>query len=177
MKILTAASQPWWDLSLSNVLSAAQLVFTIAGFSIAIWQLVRSANANVASKALLEKVRLRLLGNDLLLGLPELHTLEDDLDEAVKSGEPNEIQRKLVGYSRAAARISGILKADESSASEPIVPLLNQAMSSATKAKAEIAEGTSRTMVEVTRVAIGKISKVSLEASSLIARLEKRVSD
>jgi len=151
------------------VLSAAQLFFTCVGFGIAIWQLVRTAS-------LLEKVRSRLIENDLLVALPELHKLEDELDDSVKGGDPSVVERMLVKYSRSSSRISALLQIESTAAEEPLVLLLAQAGNSAQKAKAELAQGSDRELAEVVKLAMGKVAKVSAEASGLIARLEKRVS-
>lgn len=126
---------------------------------------------------LLRRVRSALLGNDLLIALPELHVHEDAVDKAIKGGNAEEIMDKLNQYSRAAGRISGLLEAGTDTASEKLIGLLKIAGDSTSSAKAELSESGQRPVVDVTRMAREHIRSVSFETSSLIPRLQKKVSE
>lgn len=169
-----AASETGVMLSRADWLSLGQLVFTILGFGLAIWQLARAATAVEASQDLLKTLRVRLLGNDLLVMLPELHVLEDALDAALKGGDRLVIEKALVTYARTAGQIAGFLESEESTAEEAIIPLLKKCVSLATKAKADLAEGVPTDLRDTTRAAVARIAKVSAEVSPLVARLQRK---
>lgn len=174
--VLSVVEDPWsWNLS--NVLAAAQVILVLLGFGVSISQLIRTANATVASKALLEKVRSRLVGNDLLVALPELQKLEDDLFEHLKAPDPVGMERTFRIYARATGRVVSLLKMDATTEADPLVALLASAASAVQTAKGELAEGTTRDLSDVVRVAMKRIGAVSMAASGLIVKLERRVGD
>jgi hypothetical protein len=163
----SSGSAAW---STAEWLSLGQLVLTFLGFLLAIIQLWRTANATVASKNLLAR---RLLSNDLLVLIPELHALEDSLDSAAKSGDPDQVERALVAYFRAAGRIQGHLEAFAETKDELMVGLLKQSIRTTRSAKIEIATGPTRSLAEITRLPREKIMKVTAEAAALVGRLQK----
>lgn len=165
--------QAFWDWSLSNVLSAGQLVLTVAGFAIAIFQLTRSANASVQTKSLLQKLRLRLVENDLMDALPQLSALEDELADAVRRQDDEAATRVLVAYSRHASSVIGLMEATAAHADEPLLAQLRLAETSARRAKGEIANGSDRALAQLVAAATSKIAKVSSQAAVLRVRLQK----
>ncbi len=146
-----------------------QLVVAILGFGLAGWQLVRTANATERSTDLLER---RLLSNDLLVMLPELHRLEDDITIAIKSGDRELVASALLAYYRRASMIMGYLKSDDLLKSEKLVRLMRAATSAASSAKGDLLDGTDE-ITDVVRIAREKIARVGPEAAELTARLQK----
>jgi hypothetical protein len=163
---------PWGR---ADWLSFGQLVFTVLGFAAAIYQLRRGTKVAEESKALLQGLRLRLLGNDLLVLLPQLQRVEDDLDFSIKSGDSLSAEKHLVVYARSASHIAELFRSQTGSDDEKLVDLLDQSIRAASRAKAELAEGTARELRDVVRLAIGKMGKASIEVSAAIARLQRRV--
>lgn len=147
-----------------------QLIVAGLGFGIAIWQLIRTANATSRSRDLLER---RLLSNDLLILLPELHRLEDDLDAASKTENKDVIGNALVAYARRASGVVGHLKTDPTLKDEKVVKLLTASTRASTSAKGELLGVGERTIQDTIRSARDKIATANAEVSELIARLQK----
>ena len=172
----------WWILGpepweRSDWLSLGQLLFTFVGFLLAIIQLRRTAVATEATAKRVSELQVRLLTNDLLVALPTMHKLEDDLDDAVKADNHAAVERGLVAYARTASTVAALLEVRGGTAEVALVKLLNQAGRAATKAKSEIAEGTPRGLRDVVRVAMSKMSAVSTETSAMMARLQRKVDE
>ncbi|UOQ88712.1 hypothetical protein MUN74_15795 [Agromyces endophyticus] len=167
--INAAANEDLWHAA--EWLSFWQLVVTVIGLGLAVAQLWRTADATVASKDLLAR---RLLSNDLLVMLPEIHTLEDELLQSVKSNDPDLVVNALLHLSRRAGSILGHLAANDGTKDEKIIKQLRAAMKAAQAAKSELAGSpTGRPIQEVVSLTVSKLSTVSTEASELVARLQK----
>ena len=69
-------------------LSLGQLLVGILGFGLAFWQLWRTASA-------VERTEARLKMNELLFELPQLHRLEQDLDNAARDQDVDATIRVL----------------------------------------------------------------------------------
>lgn len=154
----------------SDVFGGLQLAVAILGFGLAIWQLVRTANATTQSARALGQ---RLIANDLLVLLPDLERLEDALDAAVKTTKPDKVGIALADYSRKAQRIHGHLKASPSLSGAALVDLIEESVSEARTAKEALYDGGVVDVVSVARAARQSIGKVILEAASFSASLQK----
>ncbi|MQA35663.1 hypothetical protein [Modestobacter roseus] len=165
---------PWGR---ADWLSFGQLVFTVLGFGLAFFQLRRGAEAAEGSQQLLKNLGLRLLGNDLLVLLPQLQRVEDDIYYAVKSGDPDLVEKHLVIYARSASHVAELLRKHEGDENRALVDLLDQTIKAATRAKGELAEGASRDLREVVKLTTGRMTKASVEVSAAVARLQRKVGD
>ncbi|HEY4213947.1 MAG TPA: hypothetical protein VGM84_20910 [Steroidobacteraceae bacterium] len=170
-----ALPDAWWDWSLANSLSGLQVILTAAGFLVAWLALRRTARAVESSAELLEGLQERLTTNDLLVLLPDLHGLEEDLDNACSAtGSGPEAERVLRLYARKAGEILGIMDSQGDLNDDPMALALRQASRAVVKAKGELSQGTTRSLAEVTAPARQKVAKVSQEASSLRSRLQRK---
>ncbi|NHT17771.1 hypothetical protein [Cellulomonas sp. IC4_254] len=158
-------------------LSFAQLVFTALGFGLAWIQLRRSANAAEESKRLLEQMQSRAIANDLLLMLPNLHKLEDELDAAVKSGDADAAERALVSYSRLASEVAEMLRGKMQPDDVALADLLVQSVAAARRAKTELTQGPKRPLVEIVKISRVKIGKASVSVSAAVARIQREIND
>jgi hypothetical protein len=84
-------------------------VLTVAGFGIAIWQLVRTARASEATKIAVERTERRMALNHLLVLLPQFRILEHDLDAAADGNDRNLAMRTLVSFNYLSSEIAGLL--------------------------------------------------------------------
>jgi hypothetical protein len=165
---------PW---SRADWLSLGQLIFTVAGFGAAIWQLRRTATAAEETTTAVNSLHVRFLVNDLLLALPRLHKLEDDIDSAIKSNSVNRVEQELVSYSRTASEISALLESRSETNDEELIKLLGQAGRASTKAKALLVSGSTDPVVTVVQPALTKIAAVSAAASALIVKLQRKAQE
>jgi hypothetical protein len=154
----------------SDIFGGLQLVVAVFGFGVAIWQLVRTANATTQSARALGQ---RLIANDLLVLLPELEHLEDALDAAVKTTKPDKVGVALADYARRAQRIHGHLRATSAFSGAELVDLIEASVKEARTAKEALYEGGAINVVDVARAARQSIGKVILEAASFSASLQK----
>jgi hypothetical protein len=105
-------------MDLGDWLGIAGLAVSVVGFAIAIWQLVRTANATVATRQAVERTEKRMAINHLLILLPQFRIVEGELDRAAEEDDRQLACRALVSYahyaSEAAAILSGQSNADQS---------------------------------------------------------------
>src|SRR5580692_8265065 len=87
----------------------AGLVVSVVGFGVAIWQLIRTANASVATLNAVERTEKRMALNHLLVLLPQFRLLENDLDYAAQEDDRSLARRSLVSYAHFAAEVATIL--------------------------------------------------------------------
>jgi len=91
----------------ADYLALAGLVVTTVGFTVAIWQLIRSANAAEATKAAV----LALSRAQLLFLLPQFRVLETELDWAIslKTEGRDLAVRILTSYVHLAHEVAGLI--------------------------------------------------------------------
>lgn len=167
LAVIAAAAYVWTP---SDYFGMWQLIAAVLGLGFAGWQLFRTANATERSTDLLER---RLLSNDLLIMLPELHRMEDQFDAAVKSSDPDVVSNALISYSRHAHRIIGNLKSDPTLRDEKLVKALTSSAKASTAAKGELQSGTTEPIAEVVKIVREKMSAASSEVGELTARLQR----
>lgn len=161
-------------MTLGDVLSICGLVVGVIGFGFTIHQLRRTATATEASNELLVNVGARMKANHLLVLLPQLHLLSDELDEAVLTDDKKAVTRALVSYSRAASQIASML--DTSSESPELVDMLRESAKAAGTAKGVIVGGTNKSLAVVVKSVTEAMSTVSNNASELISSYQAKVS-
>lgn len=158
---------PWTH---TDWLTLGQLVATVLGLGLAAIPLWQTANAVQRTNNLLAK---RLLSNDLLVLLPELHQLEDTLQAALRADDADQMVVALVHYIRRVGTIDGHLSANDTTKDEALGTQLRASAKSARTAKIELSGVTSRTVFDITKVTMEKVSKAVQEAANLTARLQK----
>jgi hypothetical protein len=94
-------------------LSLAGLLVSVVGFGFAIWQLIRTANASIATKIAVERTEKRMALNHLLVLLPQFRLLENDLDHAAQEDDRPLARRTLVSYAHFASEVASILQGQD----------------------------------------------------------------
>ncbi|WKK71425.1 hypothetical protein Q0F99_18975 [Rathayibacter oskolensis] len=185
--MLTAAPEElvFWDWSLSTWSSVGQFLLAGLGIYLAIHQLTRTASASEATAAAAKRtadateeandiLQRRLLNNDLLVFLPELHDLEDDLGNALSTGKPKEVEDSLMRFIRRGGSILGYLDGRDLIAESNLPTLIQQALKSAQEAKSDVAGGSDRELVDVVQLTRKKMLKVGTETARVIAALREK---
>ncbi|WP_056218951.1 hypothetical protein [Microbacterium sp. Root61] len=147
-----------------------QLIVAILGFGLAFWQLVRTANATVASNKALQR---RLLHNDLLVMLPEVHALEDAVDRAARVGERDDVSMALVSYSRRVTSMVGALKSDAALKDHKVTKALAAAAKAAGELKATLYDVEKPDVRALVRPVQVKIQTASRETGEVLAALQR----
>ncbi|MFD4958439.1 hypothetical protein [Microbacterium sp. NPDC058389] len=153
-----------------DVFGLLQVVVAILGFGLAIWQLVRTANATVASNRALQR---RLLYNDLLVMLPDVHSLEDAVDKAARSKSRDEVSVALVTYSRRVASMVGALKSDPALKDHKVTKALAAAAKAAGDLKSTLYDEAEPDVQAMVRPVQTKIQTASRETGEAIATLQR----
>jgi hypothetical protein len=115
----------------------AGLVVSVVGFGVAIWQLIRTANASVATRNAVERTEKRMALNHLLVLLPQFRLLENDLDYAAQEDDRSLARRSLVSYAHFAAEVATIL-GGQSGVNSTLILDLKASASEASLAKASL---------------------------------------
>lgn len=160
----------------ADALSLSQAIFTILGFAIAIKQLARSATAAEETNAKIARYSARLAGNDLLVGLPELHKIEDEMDAALKKADGDELERCLVRYSRRSSQLLVVLASEDDADDAELIKFVAAASKASSKAKTDISKG-GVDVLGAARIAYGKIVNASTEVSGAIARRQRKLDE
>lgn len=174
------AANIFWDWSMANVSSVAQLGVSLAGFTLAVIQLWRTASASVESKKLLQGVRAHLLSNDLIVAIPNIHDLEDEILELSKDEARREqAERALVEYSRKLGELAGFIDAllavDQKEYLVTVAALVKKTSGAVRRAKGELAQSTSRPYGDILKPALGRMSELSEEVAKMRAIIQKEV--
>jgi hypothetical protein len=159
---------------LTDWVSIAGLGVSVVGFSLTIWQLVRTANATRATAATIDKATRRMGVNHLLVLLPQLRMVENDLDAAIADNDPKLAARSLVSFSYTANQVASLLEGQDDFDLK-FVELLRGSAHAASSAKSVLVTGTSRPVRTVVKSAVEDITAVSGRAAGLLADYQNRV--
>ena len=142
-----------------------QLIVGVLGFPLAIWQLVRTANAA-------ERTEQRLMVNELLFELPQLHRLEQDLDDAARSSSIEGAIRVLNEWRRQAATVGAFLQTHQGDT--PLLGELHNSIALAGQAKNALVNGKTNPLT-VTKDARASIEKVCRDLPGVAAELKSKI--
>ena len=159
----------------ADLLSLGQLVFTVLGFAVAIGQLRRTALATEEMNRELRSLQTRYASNDLLVALPGLQTLEDELESALKSGRQDSVERTLAAYVRSATEIVAVIESRDDLVDDKLLKSLPPLVKAATRLRAELSKGVAPDLPAVVTPVLQKMYGVSPEISSVVARLQRKV--
>ena len=162
-------------MKLSDWLGVAGLVVSVFGFGIAIWQLNRTANATEATAAQIGLTLHRMNVNHLLVLLPQLRMIENDLDEASIADDRRLAKRTLVSYAQTASQVASLLEVAESESDADFVKRLRSSARLASLAKAALVSSSRGTVKSVTRELSTEIGEISGLAAGAIAQYQSKV--
>lgn len=160
-------------LTLSDWLGIAGLVVSVVGFAVAIWQLVRTANASVATKKAIEATARRMSVNHLLVLLPQLRMIEHDLDAAMADDDRRLAIRALGNFSHTASQVASLLEGEGDAVDAELIAKLRQSAGEAGKAKSAIVTGRAAVKTVAKSAAEG-ITDVAAHAAGQIAQFQVR---
>lgn len=164
------------DLSFSDWLGIIGLIVTTIGFGVTIWQLVRTANASIATKKAIEATARRMSLNHLLVLLPQLRVIEGDLDAAMAEDDRKLAIRTLVNYSHTANQVASLLETEGEAVDGDLITRLRSSASEAGRAKSALVTSSRGTVKSTAKVAAEGIGEVTGYASGLVAQFQMKAS-
>jgi len=147
-----------------------QSLLAICGIAAALIPLWKTTNLVKDNNDLLKR---RLLGNDLLILLPDLGNIERELSQALKEDSRDSAERLLASFGSLAGRIAGQIKNESLAEASDFETRLNEARKAARSAKVEIITNTNRNLKDILPASLKKISSATHEAGELIGILQK----
>lgn len=154
-------------MNLGDWLGVAALAVSVVGFGVAIWQLIRTANAARAATKAVERTEQRMAVNHLLVLLPQFRLLENDLDRAAEDNDRPSARGALVSYSHFASEVATILKS-QPEVDATIVLELEISAREASLAKASLIDApNNKTTKQLTKDVRERMSTLSLHVGVL----------
>lgn len=154
-------------MTLGDYLGIAGLAVSVIGFGVAIWQLIRTANATSATRKAIERTEKRMALNHLLILLPQFRILESDLDRAAEDDDRPAARTALVSYAHFAAEVATILKSQIAS-DQTLVVDLQASSREASLVKASLIDSPEeRNTRELTKGIREQMSNLSVHIGSL----------
>jgi hypothetical protein len=156
-------------MNLGDWLGIAGLAVSVVGFAVAIWQLVRTANATVATRQAVERTEKRMAINHLLILLPQFRIIEGELDRAAEEDDRQLASRALVSYAHYASEAAAILSS-QSNADQTLVTDLRSSSREASLAKGILIDASRNKSTKVlTKDIRERMASLSLHVGSLSA--------
>ena len=151
----------------SDWLGVAGLAVSVVGFAVAIWQLIRTANASVATRKAVERTEKRMALNHLLVLLPQFRLIESDLDSAAQEDDRALARRSLVAYAHFAAEVATLLQGQDK-VDQTLVIDLQTSATQASRTKASLIDATNaRNTKQLTKEIRERISGLSIHIGTL----------
>jgi hypothetical protein len=145
-------------------------VLGIAGLIAAFLQVLRTKKAVVAAQEAIERTENHLALNQVLVLLPQIQKLEDDLDAAVNGGSREAVLRHLGQWRMLAMEAYGLIH-QQDYADDAHAEQLRQSAISAAAAKSQLV-GTQKDLVAATRSVRREIATASEYAGTLSGSLK-----
>ena len=164
-----------WGLGITSL----GLLITVIGFWLAIVQLRKTATASTATTLAVQTANQRMLYNHLLVLMPQLRTLEGDVDAAVVGGDREAAVRALVAFSHAANQVAALLETEpvETRLSDHVelVADLRLAARAVSAAKGELVSGSKKTLGNLLHGVSTQISDVTARCAGLSTTYQTKV--
>lgn len=131
---------------------------TFAGFAVTLYQLRRTRKIAEATKDTVVAATGRVRYNQLLVLIPQLQSLESELDSALREIDPRVAERALVRWKQLASQTAGILGAT-GPAQAALVSELKKSCGLAVEAKGRLVESPEdvKTITKGVREAISRL--------------------
>jgi hypothetical protein len=162
-------------MNLGDWLGVAGLGVSVIGFGVAIWQLVRTANASVATRKAVERTERRMAINHLLVLLPQFRIVETDLDRAAEEDDRQLASRALVSYAHFASEAAAIL-AGQANVDQTLVAELQVSSREASRTKGTLIDAPrTRNTKQLTKDIREHMSGLALHIGSLSANYQMMI--
>lgn len=159
-------------LSISDWIGLIGIAVSLVGFGLTIWQLVRTANASIATKNAIASANRRMLLNHLLVLLPQLSTFEADLDAAILADDKPGATRALVQFSHAANQVAALLESHDGAEDADLANALRLSAKNASTNKAVIVSGVSRPLSTVLKTVAAEIGEMAGKCSGISVKYQ-----
>lgn len=161
---------------LSDDLGIAGLAVSALGFGLTVWQLVKTANAAVATKDAIVAANKRMVLNHLLVLLPQLTTIEADLDTAIADNDRNDAVRALIKFSHTANQVAALLDAQSAEDKESaLIAELRAAAKNASASKGVLVSGPTKSLKVVLSAVDAEIGSVTSTCVGLTTKYQAKV--
>lgn len=159
----------YWGVAFSDWLAIAGLLVGVAGFTVTIWQLRRTANASEATARAVERTEKQMASSYLLVLLPQFRIIESDLDTAAIEDDRRLAMRALRTYADVSSEVRALLST-QPDIDSVLLSKLEESSKSATLTKAALVDHPGRGTKAVTRDFRTELSHVSSYLGGLTAR-------
>lgn len=160
-------------MTLSDWIGLIGLLVSIFGFTLAIVQLRRTANATEATAEKIEQTLDRLSVNHILVLLPQLRLIENDLDHAAEYDDRRLAQRALISYAHTAGQVASLME-KRTEADTAFLERLRTSARDASAAKSQLVS-TKVTIKAATRDVAAEISAIAGLSAGLVAQYQSKV--
>lgn len=158
----------WYHL-LEGINTYTAIPLQVGGFGIAIWQIKKARNSADSARQAIISTQDAIARNNLLLLIPQLRRLEQQLQSAIKGDHRDLVGSHLDDWRYHASTLRGVLEQVGDGTTE----LLQHVQASVTQARyARLAiQKSSADIVKATRLAQGAIMRVTDEATTIASGL------
>lgn len=150
-------------------LAIVGVLITVAGFTITIWQILRTARASEATRKAVQSTEARMALNHILVVIPQLRILEQDLDRAIEDGDRLAAMRALGSYSYVVSEVSGLLGEQDVMDAETVERLKSSAVA-AGQAKSRLLDSANTMPKSATREFRQDLAEVATALNALVGR-------
>jgi hypothetical protein len=132
------AAIDWYDW-LTKADTVVAIPVAAVGFALTIWQIVRTRRAVDAARAAVSDVQRTLARNHLLVLLPQLQRVEQDLEVAIGNSDIGLVGSYLGTWRWQAGQLRGLLQADATT-NKRLLRAIQQSIALAATAKLDLLE-------------------------------------
>jgi hypothetical protein len=150
--------------------SAGGAILSVIGVAVALWQLRKTARAATAAKEATERTERRLALNQILIIVPQLLTIEQDLEAAANDGDVKAVIRYLYRWRGMANELRGLLGDEVAGDYRDLRSLLQKSSALASRAKSNLFRDP-KSPLEVTRQVRTIISDVCDQCGTFAGQL------
>jgi hypothetical protein len=157
------------------VVGVLGLIVTFIGFYIAVQQLKKTTDAAQATTLAITSANSRMLYNHLLTLLPQLSSLEVEIDTAILKDDREGAVRALVQFSLAANTTAALLTSHDGGDTADLVDKLQLTAREASKQKNAIVSGSTKALSAILGKLATDVSEVSGRCAGLAATYKAKV--
>jgi hypothetical protein len=150
-----------------DVIGTVGLVVSVVGFWLAIDQLRKTTSAARATGLAIDDANKQMLLNHMLVLMPQLKSVDSDLDAAIMADDSPAAVRALVEFSYSAKQIASLLSVQAPAEEEALIASLKKAAETAVAGKAALLYGATQPLKKVLRPIAEEIGRVASDCAAL----------
>jgi hypothetical protein len=159
-----------------DVAAYTAIPFALIGFGATIWQTTKARNAAEAARDAAKAAQSSISRNSLLMLIPQLQRVEDELERAVQIESAELAITWLSSWRWQAGQVRGFL-GRSSAENKRILRALQSSISMAAQVKSAIIDGSPDDLASITRSARKAIADVTNEIGALAATQGVQIGD